>query len=124
MQSQGDPTAQSIINNGEKERQLRNQFYSLVPQDANTIENLPVTMEFKPDLCYYCIKNISVRRLDQQQYEAIKALQVYKEDVVEAQSLAAIHFAPENILKRMNFKVINENKELVDVNTPEPTDGI
>ena len=124
MQSQGDPTAQSIINNGEKERQLRNQFYSLVPQDANTIENLPITMEFKPDLCYYCIKNISVRRLDQQQYEAIKALQVYKEDVVEAQSLAAIHFAPENILKRMNFKDINANNETVDVNTPEPTDGI
>jgi len=124
MQSQGDPTAQSIINNGEKERQLRNQFYSLVPQDANTIENLPVTMEFKPDLCYYCIKNISVRRLDQQQYEAIKALQVYKEDVVEDQSLAAIHFAPENILKRMNFKVINANEEPVDVNMPERTDEI
>ncbi len=124
MQSQGDPMAQSIINNGEKERQLRNQLYSLVPQDANTIENLPLTMEFKPDLCYYCIKDISVRRLDQQQYEATKALQVYKEDVVESQSLAVIHFAPENILKRMNFKVINENDEPVDVNTPEPTDGI
>ncbi len=123
-QSQGEPTAQSIINNGEKERQLRNQFYSLVPQDANTIENPPVTMEFKPDLCYYCIKNISVRRLDQQQYEATKALQVYKEDVVEAQSLAVIHFAPENILKRMNFKVINENEEPVDVNTTEPTGEI
>jgi len=123
-QSQGDPMAQSIINNGEKERQLRDQFYSLVPQDANTIENLPVIMEFKPDLCYYCIKNISVRRLNQQQYEATKALQGYKEDVVEAQSLAVIHFAPKNIIKRMNFKVINENGEPVDVNTPEPTDKI
>ena len=123
-QSQGDPTAQSIINNGEKERQLRDQFYSLVPQDANTIENLPVIMEFKPDLCYYCIKNISVRRLNQLQYEATKALQGYKEDVVEAQSLAVIHFAPKNIIKRMNFKVINENGEPVDVNTPEPTDEI
>jgi len=123
-QSQGDPTAQSIINNGEKERQLRDQFYSLVPQDTNTIENPPVIMEFKPDMCYYCIKNISVRRLDQQQYEATKALQSYKEDVDEAQSLAVIHFAPENILKRMNFKVINENGEPVDVNTPEPTDEI
>lgn len=123
-QSQGDPTAQSIINNGEKERQLRDQFYSLVPQDANTIENLPVIMEFKPDLCYYCIKNISVRRLNQLQYEATKALQGYKEDVVEAQSLAVIHFAPKNIIKRMNFKVINENGEPVDVNTPEPTDDI
>jgi hypothetical protein len=123
-QSRGDPTAQSIINNGEKERQLRDQFYSLVPQDANTIENLPVTMEFKPDMCYYCIKNISVKRLNQQQYEATKTLQGYKEDVVEAQSLAVIHFAPENILKRMNFKVINENGEPVDVNTPEPTDEI
>jgi hypothetical protein len=124
VQSQGNPMAQSIINDGKRERQLRSQFYSLVPQDADTIDNLPTTMEFKPDLSYYCLKDISVKHLDQQQYENIRTLQVYKEDITGAQSLAAIHFAPENILKRMNFRVVSANEETTDANTPISTDKI
>ena len=61
-------------------------------------------MEFKPDMSYYCLKSISVKRLNKEEYEKAKALRVYKEDVVQSQSLAAVHFSPENILKRTNFR--------------------
>ena len=123
-QSQGNPMARSIVNQGKKERQLRNQFYSLVPQDANTIANLPVTLEFKPDMCYYCLKNISVEHLDQQQYEATKTVQAYKEDIVDFQSLAAVHFNPENVLNRMNFRWAGIKEETTDANAPAvPTES-
>jgi len=80
-------------------------------------------MEFKPDMSYYCLKNISVKRLDQEQYETIKAIQIYREEHIQSQSLAAVHFNPENILKRMSFRWAREKKAAADANTPEESEG-
>jgi uncharacterized protein YneF (UPF0154 family)/acyl-CoA-binding protein len=123
LHSAGNPAAQLLVNNAEKENQLIGQFYSLVPQDSNTINNLPLVMEFKPDMSYYCLKNISVKRLDREQYDKIKAMQLYKEDFVQSQSMVPVHFNPENILKRMNFRLAEEDKEPTDINTPPETEG-
>jgi hypothetical protein len=122
MQSAGNPARRLLINNAKNENQLIEQLYSLIPQDSNTIDTLPLVVEFKPELSFYCVKNLSVKRLDQEQYERTKSLQDYKEDLIQSQSLAPVHFNPDNILKRMNFKMVKEDKEQADTNTPsEPT---
>jgi len=123
LQSEGNPARWLLVNKAKKENQLIGQFYSLVPQDSNAIDTLPLVMEFKPDMSYYCLKNISVKRLEREQYDKIKASQVYKEDFIQSQSLAPVHFNPENILKRMNFRLAEEDKEPADVNTPPESKG-
>ena len=123
LQSAGNPAARLLVNQAKKENQLIGQLYSLVPQDSNTIDTLPLVMEFKPDMSYYCLKNISVKRLDREQYDKIKAIRLYREDFVQSQSLAPVHFNPENILKRMNFRPVEEDKEPADINTPSETEG-
>ena len=123
LQSAGNPARRLLVNKAEKENQLIGQLYSLIPQDSNTIDTLPLVMEFKPDMSYYCLKNISVKRLEQEQYDKIKALQDYKEDFIQSQSLAPVHFNPENILKRMNFRPVKEDKEPADINTPSESQG-
>jgi len=123
VQSAGNPLAQLIVNEGKKNKQFIEQLYSLVPQDSNTVDAVPLIMEFKPDMRYYCLKNIFVKRLEQEQYEKIKALQVYKEDLIQSQSLAAVHFGPENILKRMNFRPVKKEKEAAEANTPAEPEG-
>ena len=60
-------------------------------------------------MSYYCIKDILVRRLEQSEYERIKSLWAWKEDIAQSQSLAVVQFNPENILKRMNFRQLKEN---------------
>ena len=60
----------------------------------------------------YCLKEIYVKRLEQEQYEKIKAMRVYKEDFVQSQGLAAVHFNPENILKRMSFRQVESKESL------------
>jgi hypothetical protein len=50
-------------------------------------------------------------------------MQVYREDFVQSQSLAPVHFNPENILKRMNFRLAGQNKEATDANTPVESKG-
>jgi hypothetical protein len=123
LQSAGSPARRLLVNKAEKENQLIGQLYSLIPQDSNTIDTLPLVMEFKPEMSYYCLKNISVKRLEQEQYDKIKPVQDYKEDFIQSQSLAPVHFNPENILKRMNFRQVKEDKEPADTNTPSESQG-
>jgi hypothetical protein len=123
LRSEGSPVGRLFVNQAETESRLINQFYSLIPQDSNTINTLPLVIEYKPDMSYYCIKNISVKRLEQEQFDGIKALQNYKEDFIQSQSLAAVHFNPENIVKRMKFKWVKENEETADNNTPSDSKG-
>jgi len=103
-QSQGDPIGQLFVAGAIKNRMLLDQLYSLVPPDANTPETLPVVLEFKPDLCCYCIKKLSVRRINTRQYAAVKAMRAAAQDFARSQSLAAVHFNPQYILKRMKFR--------------------
>jgi len=118
VQNEGNPAGQFLVNQAKKEGRLIEQLYSLVPQDSNTVEITPLVMEFKPDMSYYCLKEISVKRAEKEQYEEAKAMRVYKEDFVQSQSLAAVHFSPENILKRMNFRQVSQEKEAADANAP------
>jgi hypothetical protein len=123
VQSQGNPAALSFLNEREKQRQFVDQLYSLVPPDKNTVEALPVVMEFKPDMSYYVVKNISVTRLWKEDYEKIKAMRSFREDHVQSQSLAAVHFNPENIFKRMNFRPAETDEEPADTTTPAESEA-
>jgi len=60
-------------------------------------------------MSFYCIKNISVKRLTLQEYEQIKVMRLQREDYVpedyvQSESLSVVYFNPENILKRMSFR--------------------
>jgi len=116
--SAGNPAAQFAADGLKQEGQFRDQLHSLVPQDSNTVDSLPLVVEFKPNMSYYVIKNISVKRINQDEYEGIKTQQVFREDFILSQSLAAVHFNPENILKRMNFRWATQEKEPIDANIP------
>ena len=124
VQNSGNPAARFFVNERKNNGRLISQLYSLVPQDANSLETVPLIMEFKPDMSYYCLKEIGVKRLEREEYEKIKAMRFYKEDTVQSQSLAPVHFNPENILKRMNFRLVTEDEEETDANTPAEVEGV
>jgi len=126
-QSAGRPAAPFFINERRKQRRFVEQLYSLIPQDSNTVDAVPLIIEFKPDMSFYCIKNISVKRITLEEYEKIKAMQIQREDYTQSESLAAVYFNPENILKRMNFRPApasnkrepaGAGEEPADANTP------
>ncbi len=123
VQNAGDPAVQFLVDETRIEAQSIDQLYSLVPQDSNTLDAAPLIMEFKPAMCYYCLKKICVKRLTRQQYEKIKAVRTHKENIIGSQSLAAVHFNPENILKRTNFRQIGQDKDSTDTNAPSESGG-
>ncbi len=121
VQSSGSPEDQVFVREARIESHFIGQLYSLVPQDSNTVQTLPISIEFKPHLSFYVIKNISVNRLSQQAYEKIRATQAYRQEHVQNQTLAVIHFNPENIVKRMKFRPAEESSEPANADAqPEP----
>jgi hypothetical protein len=124
VQSSGSPLAGLRANELKKEAQFIAQLYSLLPPDSNTPAALPLIMEFKPDMSFYCLKNLEVSRLWQEDYEKIKARRLFREDYTQAQSLAAVHFSPENILKRMNYREIDKEKKTPDANAPAESEPV
>ncbi|MHC4736772.1 MAG: hypothetical protein ACYTDW_20305 [Planctomycetota bacterium] len=127
VRSEGNPGAPLFVNEAQKwlsvnEAKIEGQFidrlYSLVPQDSNTVDAVPLIMEFKPDMSYYVIKEIRIRRVVREEYEQMKPIQVYREEYIQFQSLAAVHYGPENILQRTNFRWVGEMKQPTDANAP------
>lgn len=110
-QTAGNPAAASIANETAVEKVLADQFYSLVPENADSAPNMPQVMEFKPNQCFYAIKSVSVRWLTKEQYDNMKGMLLQQEDYMQTQNLAVVHFNPANILKRMNYKVVKEAEE-------------
>ena len=110
VQNEGDPTAQLQMNMTKKDKLLIEKFYALIPDDANSLVEVPKIVEFAPDLSCYCLKSLSLKRLDKADYEKVKVIYAYRKDIIQSQSLAAAHFNPENILKRMNFALTKEKQ--------------
>ncbi|MBL7187865.1 MAG: hypothetical protein ISS70_16205 [Phycisphaerae bacterium] len=117
VQNQGNPAGAFFLNENESNRRLADQLYSLVPADSDTAKDLPLVLEVKPQMSYYAIRNISVKRLWKEGYEKIKAERLYREDIIRSQSLAAVHFNPENIVKRLDLKWARTDEESEDAET-------
>ena len=117
MQYEGNPLGQLLVNEFKTQAEFANRLYSLIPEDTNSLETVPFILKFEPHLSYYCLKNLSVKRLYQDQYETVKPFHIFRKDLAQSQYLAVIHFNPGNILDRMNFRLAEE-LEPVDANEP------
>lgn len=106
-----NPGAERFLNEARVESQLIDRLYALAPTDDDAASKLPAIIEFKPNQSYYVLKNLSIERLDRQQFQRMKGMLLRQEDYGQAQSLAVVHLNPENILKRMNFRLARQADE-------------
>jgi hypothetical protein len=117
VQNQGNPAGAFFLNENKSNRLFVDQLYSLVPADSDTAKDLPLVLEVKPEMSYYAIRNISVKRLWEEGYEKIKVERLYREDMIRSQSLALVHFNPENIMKRVDLEWTRIDEESEDAET-------
>jgi hypothetical protein len=123
VQSEGNLDVPFSIDMFKRESRLRDRLYSLVPPDSNTVDAVPLALEFEPDMSYYCLKKVSVRRIYRGEYEQAKAMQGYRDDFVQAQSITPVHFNPANIVDRMNFRWVKQESQTTDANLPAESEG-
>jgi hypothetical protein len=116
IQAEGDLVIEQAVPAIEKERFLKQKLYSLIPQDSNSLGNVPYVLEFKPDMSYYCIKKLTVKRINEDQYQMYKPMQAFRDEVTRIQSAAAVFYNPENIVTRMNFRWSETRQPVKDTN--------
>jgi hypothetical protein len=117
LHNSDNPISSLLHREAEARKQFVDLLYSLVPSESDSAE-VPLIIEFKPNMSYYVIRSISIQHLDQQEYEKIKAMRLSTEDYIQSQSLAAVYFNPENILKRMKFRSVEQSKDQGRVSGP------
>jgi hypothetical protein len=124
LQGRGDPMTPFYLSESKINKKFLDKLYSLIPSEQDSPDSLPVVMEFKPDMSYYVVKDISIKRLYQEDFDKSKANRIFREDYVQSQSLAAVHFNPENIVKRMNFRRASaKDEETADANSPAKSEA-
>jgi hypothetical protein len=119
VRRQGDPMVRNIIDRMKVESMLIDKLCAVLPGDANVLETAGTIVEVKPALGYYCLKDLVVHQLYDGQYEKIKAKVILNNDFADAQALAAVHYNPRSIMKRMNFALVKEEQ----VETQTATDN-
>jgi hypothetical protein len=122
-QSEGSPGSESLIEDNIKRKLFVDQLYELVPSEEDSLKTVPAIMESRSEMNWYIIRNITINRFYQEDYQQFKAQESYREDFFESQNLAVIHFNPDNVLKRMNFKAVLKTEQVEDVNAPSESSG-
>ncbi len=131
-QSKGRLTEQIFVNEAQKrltvnEAEIQSRFieklYSLVPRNISIVKNLPLAMEFNPQMCFYIIKDILVKRLGLEEYEKMKAVRFFSGDQAQSQTMAAVHFNPENIVKRMKFQPAKQDQTQAESDVSDESEG-
>jgi hypothetical protein len=107
----GNPMAKGILDRTRAEGMLVDKLCAVLPNDANTLASSGAIVEFKPTMSYYCLKSLTIHQLYQEQFDKAKAMVTINDDFVGSQAFAAVHYNPENILKRMNFSIIKEPQD-------------
>ncbi len=110
IRNQGNPLGRLNIARIELESFLLKQIYNLVPPDNNTLPK-PAVMEFKTGMSYYCLENVTINRLFQEQFDMMKASEVIRSEFADGQSLAFVQYKPMDIVKRMKFVQLQERTE-------------
>jgi len=122
IQSMGNPEARMMVNARKNQARFADKLYSLVPADANSLGAAEV-MEFEPEMSYYCLKDVSIKRVDRDEYRATKASQIFQEDMTQSQNAAVVQFNPDNIVKRMGYVRVIPKGQSPDTNAPGKAKG-
>ncbi|MDO8302478.1 MAG: hypothetical protein Q7T18_04465 [Sedimentisphaerales bacterium] len=99
-----DPLQSLYIKKYGQQKELVDKFYSLLEPDKTVATNVPMLVEYKPDMSYYVIKSMSRTTVDPAAYQQMKGQIALMQGYVHGQSLGFEHFKADNILKRMKFE--------------------
>ena len=90
------------------ESQVSDALYGRIPSNQDQASDVPFVMKSPSQQAVYCINDVSVKRFSVQAFHKTRDAQIQREERIAAQSLAPIHFNPQNIIARMNYHPLVE----------------
>lgn len=83
---------------------LQEKLYALIDSGQTEATNVRAIVESAPEQACFVVKDVSYTNVTTDEYEKSKFVTAFSLDMARSDSLALVHFAPENIIKRMGFE--------------------
>ncbi len=116
VQNQGQGTLSLLLQGIKLDQMFSDLLYGLIPEDETKVTNLGDPVEFKPAMSYFCIRDLAINRLWKENFARLRPVTAHELDKIQAQSLSAVHYNPENIVKRMRWRWVPQDDETADAN--------
>jgi hypothetical protein len=98
---------------------LTEKLVSFLPNGKTEAEDIRKIFGFEPQKSYYIVKSIQKQAVTEDDYYKNKNSLALMLDINRSMSQAFVHLMPENMLKRMNFELANQEKEKQSVTGDE-----
>ncbi len=99
-----NPMAAAYIKNLTESKKLNDKLYELLGDDKTEAKDINAVLEFEFNASYYVVKDISRTEVTKDDYLQSKAMAAFQLNAGRSNSLGLIHFNPDNIFGRMNFR--------------------
>ena len=103
LRSLHDPVQSMYVNRYAQQKDFIDRLYSMLEPEKTVATNVPMLMEFKPNMSYYVIKSMSRNAVDANSLEE-KGRLALMHDYVNGQSLGFEYFKADNIIRRTGFE--------------------
>lgn len=95
-------------------RKLNEQLYGLIGPDTTAVHDVNKVLVFQPELSCYVVKSVSRDLVNEKEFYDSRPQLAFVLNASKADSMALIHFDPENITKRMKYEVKGEDDTTED----------
>jgi hypothetical protein len=102
---------------------MQGKLYSLIEAGQTEATNVRAILESAPEQACFVVKDVSKSNVTIDDYEKSKVMAAFSLDLTRSDSLALIHFAPDNITERMGFKWNEKEKSDDDEDEDGKEDG-
>jgi len=108
--------AGSIVKESIIYAKLINIFYQKSLDIQAAKEELPLIIDFGPQLSCYAVKNLTCGFGTIEEYESVRPELAFQQDYVISQSMAIEHFMPDNVMRRLNLRPAQTPEKSADSN--------
>ena len=99
-----NPQAGGLLNEVSSKKTLLDRLYTLIPPGQTQALDIKEIIEIKAQASFYVVKDVSRKPVFERDYNMARSFIADQLDTKSADTLGIIHFAPDNIVKRMNFR--------------------
>ena len=92
-------------------KELLDKLYELLPPGQMEADGINVLLELNSQLGYCLVKDVSRTAVTNEEYNRVKGMTAFQLNAARSDSLALIHFMPENIIKRTRYERIEKDEE-------------
>jgi hypothetical protein len=106
-----NPMAANYLREMIESKEMLDKMYELLPPGQAESKGINVVLELTAQGGYCLVKDVSRTSVTKEDYNRTKGMIAFQLNMARADSLALVHFMPENIIKRTNYRPVERDEK-------------